>query len=417
MMALFVPILAQTLSATVSDRAELAARIDRTDTVVEATNAATGMLGVDYSRKRLRLALDYLPSVLVVASPLEDPEVTLLWTQSVGASIAYQERRDEVGVRALASYGERDFRRELLIGAAPVSPGDTEPAPVTPPVDAPVGGEPVPGEVARAAPGTSRFGSARGEAWYQRRLSRAASLSVTAGYGESRSFGESSEAYPRTQSADGALSLAQRLGRRDNLSSVLSARSTSSDTQASAWVLALSESLSHRFDARSNGTLVAGASYNRERRPDQDADWSVYPLAAVSFSHSRPSRDGVLSLTVGNSFNAVIDPVSTSIDPRATFSASVMWSDRLNYALSAAFDTTRSLEPRGDGALQTVSGSGIATWFIGSGFSAEAGVRTAFQSYQQADQLPPTWYGFVALTFGLDLEGGILAVRPPLAAQ
>jgi hypothetical protein len=321
-------------------------------------------------------------------------------------------------VRAQGSYGERDFRRELLVGTTPVSVGDMGPdvpAPTPEPTPDPGTGEPPPIEAADArAFGKTRFGSLRGEAFYQQRFSRSTSASLVAGYGVSRSFGDSGEAYPTTRNADGTLSLSNRLSRKDNLSSVLSARTSSSEV-GRAWVFAFTESLSHRFGARSNGTVNAGASYNREKRRGEDADWSIYPIAGLSFSYSRPSRNGIFSLTLGNTFNAVIDPVSTSIDPRATFTATVTWSDRRNYALSAAFDTTRSLEPNGSGALQTVSGSGIASYFLGAGFSAQAGVRTAFQSYRQAEQLPPTWDGFVALLFNVNLASGSFTLRPPFA--
>jgi hypothetical protein len=417
MVTWLLPIMAQTLTANAMDRAELAARIDRTTSTAEATNTASGLVRVDYSRKHLTLGLDYIPSVVVVAAPLEDnPELTLLWTQSAGAMIGVRGKHSDAGVRAQASYGERDFRREVLVGATPVSPADMGTG-TTPPT--PGTGEPPPtdAQVARAASGKSRFGTVRGEAWYQHRMSRAASFSLLAGYGVSKSFGDEGAAYPTTRSADATLSLANAVSRRDTLTSALTARTSSSDLGGRAWVFGLTESYAHRFSSRSTGTAIAGASYNRDKRPGEDADWSVYPIASVAYSYSRPSRNGVLTFTLTNSFNAVIDPVSSSIDPRATFTAGATWNDRHDYALAAALDTTRSLEPKGSGALQTVSGSAVATYFIASGLSAQAGVRTAFQSYEQQDQLPPTWEAFVALAFGLDLRSGILALRTPFAAR
>jgi hypothetical protein len=351
-----------------------------------------------------------------------------LWTQAVSAELALRNRRSEIGVRASAIYGQRDFRRELLVGSAPTSPADmggtgVPPTPAPDPGATPGQPPTTPDAAARAAEGPVRFGSFRAEAWYQRQLARTVAFSALAGYSLAKSFGDDDDdddgvdAYPATRAIDAVVSVANRLGRRDTLSSSLAGQRSSSELGNLAYTLALSETLSHRFSLRSNGVAAVGVSWSQERPVDDERRSRVYPLALLSYTHLRPGHDGVLSITLSSAFAATVDPVSTGVDPRLTAAASLGWSDRRDYALFAGVDTTRSLDPGEQGALQSFSGAATVSWFIGAGFAAEAGLRSAWQTYQQAEVVPPTWSFFAALSWSAGLSSGHFFVRTPRAAR
>ena len=71
--------------------------------------------------------------------------------------------------------------------------------------------------------------------------------------------------------------------------------------------------------------------------------------------------------------------------------------------LYAATSTAVSVSPDDPGSLSSASANAGADYDIGLGFVAHVGVRTAWQTFENTEELPPTWVSFVALSWNLEL--------------
>ena len=379
------------------------ALIRKDDKRLEAENAAYVTAVVDF--EWLKLSGTYSPSVLVTPLEQQPSVVSLTHTLSGSADASvtfYESSRFVATGRGNASYTQQNFRRTLLGAPLPEAPKDGSIPPPTAPVS-----DLTPSEAVQVNGFTMRTGTAVGDVTLLERLSRRTSLSEYAAYTVSTGMDADSRVlYPLAHGPRAGVAFDYGLDARTTLTTRADAQLTFVPaTDERAWVAGVSEGIGHRFDRRLSGDAAVGFAYTRSDRPGEAPVDSSQPVAVVGLSYNGGFAHGKLYARLEFSYLPILDRTAVVYDPRASAFTNVSWTRRA-WTLYANASSSVSTKPENPGSLRSANGNAGTSYDLGAGFAVDAGVRVAWQKYEQADTLPPTWVGFVALSWSYDLLEG-----------
>lgn len=421
---LLAPILAQLVTLGVGARSEARYTASDVDDRLEATG--TGTVGLAFTSPHFSLTAGYAPTLLL--SPLESSERRLhFYDTAIGtASAGYGFRlgRATLTLGQSATYTLQNPYLDALAGPIQV-PANVAPAP-TPEPTAPApdpGGNGSPGVNPNPATTARRAANYRVQLWslhsslglaypMTRRSSMTASLdySLTAGLGRSR------RDYPLLQGPGVNLGLSTRVTARDTLTTALNARyawtepfvlsGSTLETVNKSSVTTLDETWTHAFNSRTSSALAAGVAYTTNQTNDGPIQHSILPTGRGSLSYATRAGGGMLTVSGGVGVAPVLDLTTGSVDPRLGVGAGAGWVRR-RFSLTADVSAAISLDGDEEGAINSVSTNLTAAYDLGAGFSADAGARGAWQTFEDTTIIPPAAAVFIGIGWsaGLPLFG------------
>jgi|GEM_PF-939373 len=432
-------ILAQTVVFSVGDRSEVRL-VAVPDRHFEAATGPTVAARSDW--KHLTLSAGYGASLVLV--PLESEPRAFTVFNNVFATGSYRWQTTTLTVGQTLGFGSLNFATQALSdpgtnqtansgvvlppgtgSAANAGGGAAAPAPI--PIGTVVGpgGAPVnnstPGAVVggqnqlRAVNTVVHFRSLSTRVGVVRELTPVMRVGADVAYLRAGGTAEEDRKnYPPVQGYRLGALFAYRFSARDDVSSTASLQYSLTDvvllTEPSpdsakpkpltSWVAFAGESWGHRFDARTTGTVGAGVSYTSTPLGNGVTANSIYPTVSLGINSVRFVSRGTLNLSAGAATAPALDPIAQAIDPRLSLGASAGF-QKNDYFVGVAVASALSLAAQGSaGGLTSVGGSLGVGYRFTAGLSADAGVRTAYQSYQGTNVIPLTYGAFVGLTIG-----------------
>jgi hypothetical protein len=422
-----VPILAQVFTVAVGDRQELRLVANENDTYYEAENAANASLRLD--GRRSTVGLTYAPSIIV--SPLENESggfqrtTYVLHRVGLDGSIGWQpSRRSTWTLSQTANYDRSNTRAQALSGGAvpgqaPPTPGGEQPTP---------GGEPpTPGQIPEPGqqptnvgaqnsfPDTVEIVTVRTQLANDYLLSRRSTLRSYIGYGGSSGVNDSQAFFPLIQGPDAGSTYGYRLGRNDDLSTILTAQYQFSEIGDRAFVASLSEAWGHRFSRYASMSIGLGVTYvyyDPDNGPPQEDIFfgsGAGGQLGVTYTTVTKLYGGRLTLFIGAAYAPALDQSrltgaqgqqGASLTPDVRFSvfSGATWT-RKRLTLYANVASIVSAEPNDPGALNSIGGQLGSIYDLGAGFSFETGARGGWQTFDGQELLAPSAALFVALNW------------------
>jgi hypothetical protein len=428
MVGMLGPVLAQLVALSLGDRTE-ARYIGDTATVVgrhfEAETRPNA--GLRLSFRHSDLGLGYQTSIIYVAADAAPQKLLVVHSGYLAAS--YQLRRTSFNVGEALSYGERNFAAETLTGTTTGTPlGPSTPGGVTPgttpggtttpggmmtPGTTP-GGTPQAGPLAQYPVGVIRYYSSVTSLGVTHKLRPNVTLGAVLSYSVAGGADDESRLRAPVVKIPGAiLNLTNVLNRAWRVQSTLIAQYASSPvTLATPYstntVLAQATELAeYRFDPLSRVQGSAGLSVNRFEQSNGLIGYTILPSLLADVLTSSAVGGGMLQLggTIGG--RPVLDPLTATVDPRVTLGALTAWT-RDTLTLSANANVTRSLGGADNRAkLDAFTAVSRIAWQASEAFLVDAGVRTAWQTFNGETLVSPTWAAFAGVT----LNATVLRIR------
>ena len=255
---------------------------------------------------------------------------------------------------------------------------------------------------------TTTTGSVRTELSAVDRLSRTGTLKGTLAYALSSGLGESRLTYPLVQGPDAGVEYGIRVSRRDELSTVLSSRYAFNSIGDRVFMAGVGESWQHRFTKSMSLGVGLSVTYiysDPHDAPPSDALlWGAGTAAGLTYSYETRLAGGRLSMHVGASYTPAVDQSTLAIDARISTLAGISW-QRRRLTLFAGGSGVVSAEPDDPGALNTVAAGLGAIYDLGAGFRFETGARGAWQTFEDAEVVPPSGALYAALAWGATVVG------------
>lgn len=402
MSPLLAPVLAQLVTLGLSDRTEARWIASEDDERLEASTSPAVTLGVAWPR--FELTLGYAPYVTITPLDREPREVLVFHGVSAGAQYRHQWRRTTLTLAETLTYGQHDFRAELLSsrGGAPI-PGAPIGGGVLPPGGGGMtggGGEDLPEAPARASDMTVHHGASTTSLSLSRGLSRRSTLDASAAYLIGGGLDEASrDAYPIVQGPQANVTIGYRLNRHDAFSGAFATQyAFGSGESGRSWISSVTAGWEHAFGPRTRSSLSAGVAGTWTEQRDGTATLSIYPTASAGIGYT--TRMGRSRITAsGTAATApVLDLSTATVDPRLSVGGAFAW-ERDRTTVSATVASAVSLADDEQSALNSVvAGVGVA-YDLGLGFSADAGMRGAWQTFGGETVLPPSWALFVGISW------------------
>jgi hypothetical protein len=422
MQSLLVPVLAQLLTVGTGAQSELRYVASENDQRFESASSAGVAVGLDLPY--LKLEATYAPSVTV--SPLErEPRVVTpsdSLTGSAKAQYDFRFKRSTFSISQSASYTrENPFFQAL--NAPPPVPRAAPPATPTPAPDeepeGPTAPEPADGTT-NPAVDARPASDYRVQTWLLRSglafnssLARKTVLLSDVNYQLTAGLGDSRPDYPLVQGPDGRVELGYRVTPRGTLTTTLGAQygwaepGTRSPEVNKALISGLSLRYYYRFTRRTNGDAGVGVAYTQSQRGNGVITHSVFPVATAGVDHSTRWHKGSLTLAARATSAPVIDITTAAIDPRVGISLLGAW-NRRRFSLNVDVNTTISVggADTNQAALNSVSANLTARYELGAGFQAEAGARSAWQTFNDDPIIPAEGTIFAGLSWAFGTTYG-----------
>ena len=426
MLPLVAPIFAQLITLGVADRSEvryLRQEADKLTPAVQRWEASTNPdVRLSFRTRRSTLTLAYVPSLLI--TPLDHPPRQRLLFHNIRLLESYTWQRTTLSFSSNVGFGKVNLRAAGL--QAPVTglvPTDTTTTPAQPnqtPQDPNAPGTPAtPTTPGTATPGTTTQPGQAGLvdkivqhiAWTStlslaQNLTRRWTLGSFVGYSIDGGLdAASTKAYPFTRgSSVGASSTyTYLLSARHSFITSLNAQQLWSSNDNNVAALLGTENWVHVITPRTRNTAGAGLSVTRFSEANGRVGVSIFPTFNATISHEASVARGFLDLSAGAYAAPALDPVRATVDPRLGTSAVVRWSNK-RFAATASGNAAISLARTADNAnaIDSVNGSLILTYSIVDGFLVDGGVRGIARSFAGQSSIPPSWAGFVGVTFAYE---------------
>ncbi|MEI9953233.1 MAG: hypothetical protein WDO74_30695 [Pseudomonadota bacterium] len=433
MSPLLGPILAQLVTLGVSDRTEARYVVSGTTPGQQpqgvAVTKSPRFEGATYPRINLdfgwrhsplnttSLSLGYAPSFTVTPLDSADRELYVFQQANFLASHSRRYERTTLTLSQSLNVYEYNFQQQALgfPGVGLGGPSGPNAQPGAPPSAATPGSTPGTGSTVQPPPGTGAPGGVQFRAADRtvRVFTEATTVSfaqlfsqvLTGGADFSYTVAGSvyevdRDIYPIIGTPRALFYANYRIARRDTLTSSLSVQYAGQPTGNNAIMTVANETWSHRFDQRTTTTLGGGLSVSRNSQPDGLVYWNVYPTFNAGINHVAPLGHGAVNFGA-NAYSApALDPVRASFDPRLSLGVFAGYGlERFSLTLAAnsaiSFGGTAN-----QGGLNTVFGSLIASYLVGTALSVDAGARIAYQTFNSQTTIPPGIAFFVGLTFG-----------------
>jgi hypothetical protein len=402
---LLAPLLGQVVTLGVSDRTEARAVFESGNTTTEGSTSPAVGLGV--SGRNATFAVGYNPTFTLRPLEEEPREVLVSHLASAGVAYTHRMRRMQLTLRESATYTQSNPRDDILLAASGISdapvPG-AEPDAGSPDPDFPdsTGSTPerAPDQVVRVGSLTTTlewsYTSSARSTW-----SASASHNLSSGVDR-----ESRREYPLTFSEQVGAGLNHRLTRRDNLSLTASVTHSAGRRDSFVWLLDTSAAWTHMISRRTVTNVGAGAATSYERTAAGEEIITIYPTGVAGLRYSTLFARGRLGLGASVSIAPIVDQARATVDPRLGAAADASWS-RDRTTVSATVGSAISVASDED-AFNSIGASASVTYDLGAGFSADAGVRTAWQTLGGDTLIPPVWGLFIGVSWqgGLPLYGG-----------
>jgi hypothetical protein len=406
---LAAPILAQVLSLSAMDHAELRWVTLSHERYFEAEDRAQGVASLTWKHALLRA--DYMPDLLL--TPLENPKPNFLQTGTGTAQVFWGTERTTYRLTEAASYSVRDLRTELYSAPAAAAPATaTQGTPTgqqTPPGSNATGGmggttgttgttAKTPTAVipsGRATTQVSRFWTEHADFNLTNAFSLRTSFIGTAAYdvngGADR---ETRSQFPTIQAPSLLLELDRQLDRDNRWANVIDGFMAFGSNGQQSLLLRGIERMTHVFSARTTGILGAGAAVSRELKPEPQH--RLDPVGEAEIVDVSPLAHGFLDLTAAATYSPLLDRLTVSLGPHAIFTGAITWV-RVPWLLGANFSADFPVFPRRTAAVGTQTATATAAYSLRYGLSLQAGVRYAVQQYLGQSNVPPTATVFAAV--------------------
>jgi hypothetical protein len=423
MSPLLAPVFAQLVTLGLSDRTEARYIVSEDDKRLEGSTSPA--VGLSVAWRRVGVAAAYTPYVTVSPLDSEPREVTLFHNAAAGVDYRYQFQRTTISFSESVSYGQHNYRAELLgprTAQPPTGPGGAASPPATPGgtpggtgtntgTNTGTGNDPsAPGGTAGETPSratarekTVRIGSSTTTIAMSRGLTRRTSLAASTSYVVTGGLDDSSRAdYPIVHGPQGNVGVSHRLSRQDDASASLSTQYAFVHDGTRAWVTSASAGYTRSFTPRTSAHVDAGGSVAWTHQVDGTDAVSIYPGFGAGIGHTRRAGRGTLSLSADASAAPVLDMTNGTVDPRLGVGGAFGWTRR-PITVSLSISSAVSLDGDSEDAFNSIGANASIAYDIGAGFSADAGIRGAWQSFGGAEILPPTWAAFVGVSWAAPL--------------
>jgi hypothetical protein len=371
-------------------------------------------LGLSLSFPWLSLAVGYSPGVTVIPLESSPRDVILSDTLSAGAATGYtfHFRRASLSLSQTAGYTLQNPVLQSIAGPPPAQP-TLPPLGGTGGDDGTGGGGKAGGKAttppdASAAANARRAENYRVQSWalrssvaFERALSRVTSFTADAGYSLGAGLGSSRPTNPLVQGPDAGIGVGYRASSRDNLTTSLHGAYGWSEEHTHGQIVTLDERWGHDFNRHTHSELGAGVAYTRSWTGDGAVLNGIYPVGTASIGYTTRLARGMLGLGAGVTTGPVLDVTTATVDPRLGAAAAVGWSrDRVSLGANLSSAISLSGDPNGPGTFNSLTSSLTMTYDIGAGFSANAGVRSAWQRFEGVTIVNPTSVIFIGLSWG-----------------
>lgn len=413
MFSVLVPVLAQVVVLGASDRTEARLESERgEETLVGATTPAAQLsIESDFAR----FAVGYGPTLTL--RPLDSDQRELIVEQAAGGEAAlffsHRFRRTVFRFTEQAVVTLRNPRADLLAGerttpglaptpdplpdtgtdAPPPQPGPTTPA-------LPPGQYLAPDQLVFLGTLTTTFGVLH-ELTARTTLDSSVAHHVSMGLNRS-----SRREYPLVLGESAAVGVTHSFTRRDDLSATVTvSHAVPRNEDTWAWVGVGTGEWDHRLTRRTGTTLSAGvsSSYTRDRTGLESI--SIYPTFGAGIQHTRMFARGPLGLNLTVNATPVLDYERATVDPQFGVTGALAWA-RDRTTVFASLGTAVSLEDD-EQSFNSFTGNAGVSYEIGAGFSAETGLRAAWQTLGEETRVPPSWAVFIAVLW----DGAVTVYR------
>ncbi len=395
---LLAPLLGQIVTLGASDRTEARAVFESGNATTEGSTSPA--VGLAVSGRKASLALGYNPTFTLRPLETEPRELLVSHLATAGVAYTHRMRRMQLTLRESASYTESNPRADILLAASPIAetpvPG-TEPDPAAPDAD-PDFPDATTANPARAPDEMVRVGSLTTALEWSYASSSRTTWSASAAHNVSSGLDrDSRREYPLTFSEQVGAGWRNSLTRRDTLSLGTTLTHSAGSNDAFVWLLDTNTSWTHAINRRTVSNVGAGASASYVRTEEGEKLITIYPTGGASLRYGTVLARGRLGLGVSVSVAPVVDRTRATVDPRIGAAADATWSrDRttLNATLGSAISVA------GDqNAFNSIGASASVAYDLGAGFSADAGVRTAWQTLGGDTLIPPVWGVFIGVSW------------------
>jgi hypothetical protein len=406
MFSVLVPVLAQVVVLGASDRTEARLESERGERMLVGATTPAAQLSIEGDF--MRFAVGYGPTFTL--RPLDSEPRELIVEHAAGgeASLFFTHRRRRTVFRFTeqAIVQLRNPRADLL-AAQPTTPG-LAPTPDTgtdPPDDG--SAAPPPGPTAPALPPDQRLapdqliflGTLTTTFGVLREVSARTTVDTSVAHHVSMGLDRSSRReYPLVLGESAAVGVNHSLTRRDDLSATVTlSHAVPQNDDTWAWVGVGTGEWDHRLSRRTGTTLSAGlsTSYTRDRTGLEAI--SVYPTFGAGIQHTRMFARGPLGLSLTVSSTPVLDYTRATVDPQLGVTGAVAWA-RDRTTVYASVGSAISLEDD-EQSFNSITANAGVSYEIGAGFSADTGLRAAWQTYGEETRVPPSWAVFIGLTW------------------
>jgi hypothetical protein len=386
-------VLAQAMTLTVEDRAEVRLRSFEGTEYVDAETRPRLVLGASASTAGAATSweLNYSPSFMVLG--LGTPESDLLLYHNGTARTSIRGRRTELVLTQSVEYGTRNFR-VAVFPAAPAAPSG-EGVPGAP---APTNPGALPAGQAQMVNQTLEFGGTASSALVTHALTRRTLFAQEVGFSASGGLGEtSSEVFPLQRGPWATSNFGYRLSSRDTLWTSGDARFVETGSGRRVDLLNVTERWASQLTRRQNLELAAGITLSRQEtlaqpEPLTEPELGVHPVGSAAWSYTAQ----YLRLGTTAALALVVDRMTGAADERSIFD--VFISRRTGRVTWQAILTgTRSLDMNTPNSLASVATDLGVVWTLNSRLTADCGVRTNWNTF--AGQEPTTmWIAYVGVT-------------------
>lgn len=408
MFSVLVPVLAQVVVLGASDRTEARLESERdTRTLVGATSPAVQL---SIEGRYARFAVGYGPTFTLRPLDSEPRELTIEHAAGAEASVTHRFRRTVFRFSEQVVVTSSNPRADLLAGQL-TTPG-LAPTPDTgddPGTDPPGDGTPAPqpGPTPPALPRDQRLatdrivflGNLTTSFAVLRELSARTNVESRVAHHVSMGLNRSSRRdYPLVLGESAAVAVNHSLTRRDDLSAAITlSHAVPQNDDTWAWVGIGTGEWDHRLNRRTGTTLSAGIStaYTRDRTGLESI--SIYPTFGAGIQYTTMFARGPLGLSLTVNSTPVLDYERATVDPQIGVTGAVAWA-RDRTTVFASLGSAVSLEDDEESFNSFTANAGVS-YTIGAGFSAESGLRAAWQTFGDETRVPPSWAIYIALSW------------------
>jgi len=425
MSALLAPLLAQLITLGVADRTE-ARYQNPAENRYEGSTRPTVRLSLAWPR--FSATFGYGASFTL--TPLESTPRDLLVYHNASVGLGYTYRRTSISVSSSASYGQVNFRTQVLADASAQRPqdgtttngngmsgtanGNNTGGSATPKPDPARPAQP--GAVPGVATGglqqyfivdrPVRYGSLANTITVNHQVDKALRLGANASYVISGGLNDdATEAYPWTRGTAvglfGGYVVPWTAANTFSTAITLQQAWSSSGHRVSSAVG--NENWSHRFTPHTSSTLGAGVSISRVPFRQDYSAISVFPTFTAALLHTTRLARGTLTLSLGAYSAPALDPLRATVDPRLGASTSAGWAlKRFSARVGASAAVSIADSNNNAGALDNKTASAGIAYRIASFLQADIGASVAEQAYQGVTTVPLSYSAFVGLTFATE---------------